>query len=98
MAKILKRTVHLNGVKLDAGTELTDEQAARITNPKAYEDAADATGPDANALRPRTNIVRSETDPLAGQAGADADADELGDRAAVGAKLARGKAAKPAAG
>jgi len=96
MGKILKRTVHLGGVKLAAGTELTDEQAERITNPKAFEDAPDATGPDANALRrPAANLVRSDVDPLASQA--DADEDDEQDRAAAGAKLARGKAgAKPA--
>jgi len=95
MGKILKRTVHLGGVKLAAGTELTDEQAERITNPKAYEDPADATGPDANALRRPANLVRADVDPLASQPDDDTDAPE--DRAAAGARLARGKTgAKPA--
>lgn len=40
MAKTLIRSVYLDGVHLAAGTELTDEQAKRITNPKATEDLA----------------------------------------------------------
>lgn len=38
MGKTLIRSVHLDGVHLAPGTELTDEQAKRITNPHATED------------------------------------------------------------
>lgn len=38
MTKTLIRSVYLDGVHLAPGTELTDEQAERITNPKATED------------------------------------------------------------
>jgi hypothetical protein len=34
----LRRAVYLDGVYLAEGTELTDEQAKRITNPNATED------------------------------------------------------------
>ncbi len=40
MTKALKRDVYLDGFLLSAGTELTDEQAKRITNPIATEDLA----------------------------------------------------------
>jgi len=40
VTKTLKRAVYLDGVYLAEGTELTDEQAERITNPKATEDLA----------------------------------------------------------
>lgn len=40
MTKTLIRSVYLDGVHLAPGTELTDEQAERITNPKATEDLA----------------------------------------------------------
>lgn len=38
MTKTLIRSVYLDGVHLAPGTELTDEQAKRITNPHATED------------------------------------------------------------
>lgn len=38
MKKTLIRDVYLDGFLLAAGTELTDEQAERITNPRATED------------------------------------------------------------
>jgi len=40
VTKTLKRAVYLDGVYLAEGTDLTDEQAERITNPKATEDLA----------------------------------------------------------
>jgi hypothetical protein len=40
MTKTLIRSVYLDGVHLAPGTELTDEQAERITNPHATEDLA----------------------------------------------------------
>lgn len=40
MAKTLKRDVYLDGFLLPAGTELTEDQAERITNPNATEDLA----------------------------------------------------------
>jgi hypothetical protein len=40
VAKTLIRSVYLDGVHLAPGTELTDEQAERITNPKATENLA----------------------------------------------------------
>jgi hypothetical protein len=94
MTKTLKRAVYLDGFLLKAGTELTDEQAERITNPHAYEDEPDRTGPDANDAREYQNIVRAEDDgaALRGKKPA-ADEQDAGDRAAAGAKLARGKAA-----
>jgi hypothetical protein len=38
MTNTLFRSVYLDGVHLAPGTELTDEQAKRITNPNATED------------------------------------------------------------
>lgn len=38
MTNTLIRSVYLDGVHLAPGTELTAEQAERITNPKATED------------------------------------------------------------
>lgn len=38
MTKRLSRAVYLDGFLLAEGTELTGEQAERITNPKAYTD------------------------------------------------------------
>jgi hypothetical protein len=56
VAKTLKRTVYLDGVALAPGTELTDEQAERITNPKATEDLAipgqDGTPVDGDEQQP----------------------------------------------
>lgn len=40
MTKSLIRSVYLDGVHLAPGTDLTDEQAKRITNPKATENLA----------------------------------------------------------
>lgn len=40
MTKTLIRSVYVGGVHLAPGTELTDEQAQQITNPKATEDLA----------------------------------------------------------
>lgn len=38
MTKQLIRSVYLDGVHYGPGSELTDEQAKRVTNPHAYED------------------------------------------------------------
>lgn len=36
--KVLAKPVYLDDKLIPAGTELTDEQAERITNPKAFQD------------------------------------------------------------
>ncbi len=102
MAKTLKRATSLFGQLLPAGTELTDEQADLVTNPKAFADAGDRTGPDANDARALRNIVRAEDTGAALRGSNDdtgKDDGEAEDRAAAGATLARGTkpAGKPAA-
>lgn len=104
MAKTLKRAVYLDGFLLEEGTTLTAEQAERITNPKAFKDADEATGPDANDARKYQEAMaagrKKALDEAVGSGrdndpGAEQDTD---DRAAAGAKLARGgRASAPAA-
>ena len=98
MTKTLKRAVYLDGSLLAAGTELTDDQAERITNPRAFEDEPDRTGPDANDARDFQNIVRSEDNGAALRAKPKDDDGDGGDdgRAAAGAKLARSRGADKA--
>lgn len=92
----LTRSVYLEGVLLEAGTEVTDEQKAKLKNPKLFTEPVDATGPDANDTREYFAAVRKEADDSAYRKPAD---DETDDRAAAGAKLARSgsKAAAPKA-
>ncbi len=105
MAKKLTRSVYHDGVLLTAGTELTDEQAEQITNPKAFADPANATGPDANDTREFYAAVRVEGDDsaLTKAVGSGRDNDpgteqDTDDRAAAGARLARsGRASAPKA-
>ena len=105
MAKTLTRSVWLDNELLLAGTELTDEQAERITNPKAFEDEQDHTGPDANDARAYQNHVRAENNDKAlrnapaQDSGQDPSQPQEPNRgAAEGAKLARGgRASAPAA-
>jgi len=98
--KTLKRDVYLDGFMVPAGTELTAAQADRITNPKAFKDAEDATGPDANDARPyQEALAAASAKALAERTGSDkGDDEDTDDRAAAGAKLARGgRASAPAA-
>ncbi len=100
MAKTLKRAVSLNGQVIPAGTELTDEQAELVTNPKAFEEAGDRTGPDANDARAYQNLVRTEDNgaALRSKPKQDDDGDSDSDSgAAAGARLARGGSTKPVA-
>ena len=50
MTKTLIRSVYLDGVHLAPGTELTDEQAERVTNPHATEDDIRDLGPEQAAV------------------------------------------------
>ncbi len=104
MGKILTRAVPVNGVLLPAGTELSDDQAELVTNPKAFEEWPDTSGPDANDARRYQNHVQKLNQDAALRKQPDKDADngeaqDTDDSAARGAKLARGggRAAAPAA-
>ena len=101
--KTLKRAVYLDGVLVPEGTTLTAEQADRISNPKAFKET-DATGPDANDARPYQEALaeasRKALDEATGSGRDNDPGAEQGtdDRAAAGAKLARGgRASAPAA-
>ncbi len=59
MTKTLIRSVYLDGVHLAPGTELTVEQAERITNPKATEDLA-IKGQDGRDVE-TDNAVRADS-------------------------------------
>jgi hypothetical protein len=99
MSKTLKRAVVVDGVLLHEGTVLTEDQASKVRNPRAFADAADATGPDANDAREFQANADNDAD-------ADTDDDKAptnlvvtDDSAATGARLARGgKTAAPRAG
>ena len=92
MGKTLKRSVSILGQVVPAGTVLTEAQEELVTNPKAFEDAGDATGPDAHDARGFENLVRSEAEsPLRSRPGDEAAEDQ----AAKGAKLARGGRVAP---
>ena len=103
MPKILTRAVPVLGTILPAGTELTEDQAKLVTNPKAFEEWPDATGPDANDARRYQNHVQKLNQDAALRKQPDKDADngeaqETDDSAARGAKLARGgRGSAPAA-
>lgn len=103
MPKILTRAVPVLGQLLPAGTELTEQQAELVANPKAYEEWPDTAGPDANDARRYQNHVQRLTNDAALRKQPDKDADngeaqDTDDSAARGAKLARGgKASAPAA-
>lgn len=103
MPKILTRAVPVLGQLLPAGTELTEAQAELVTNPKAYEEWPDVTGPDANDARRYQNHVQRLNQDAALRKQPDKDADngepqDTDDSAARGAKLARGgRASAPAA-
>jgi hypothetical protein len=95
MTKILTRSVPVLGVVLPAGTELTEDQEKLVTNPKAFEEWPDVSGPDANDARRYQNHVRKMNEDAALRKQPDKDADngeaqETDDSAARGAKLARG--------
>jgi hypothetical protein len=104
MTKILTRAVPVLGVVLPAGTELTEDQAKLVTNPKAFEEWPDTSGPDANDARAYQNHVQRLNNDAALRKQPDKDADNgepqnTDDSAARGAKLARGggRASAPAA-
>ncbi len=69
MTKTLKRAVYLDGVYLAEGTELTEEQAKRITNPKATEDLA-IPGQDGTSVDAEDAAAKADSG--AGDAGAPA--------------------------
>jgi hypothetical protein len=99
-ANKLTRSVYLEGFLLAEGTEVTDEQRAKLKNPKLFAEPADATGPDANDAREYQKAVITEADPgraLRAPDKSDDDKATTDDRAAAGAKLARGSKAVPPA-
>jgi hypothetical protein len=93
----LKRSVYLDGVLLAEGTEVTAEQRKLLTNPRLFAEPVDATGPDANDAREYFQAVSKDADDSGLRKQANV-ADDTDDRAAAGAKLARGnKVSAPAA-
>jgi hypothetical protein len=58
VANTLIRSVYLDGVHLAPGTELTDEQAERITNPNATEDRS-VKGQDGRKVEDAVKVDRS---------------------------------------
>lgn len=84
----LKRSVYVDGVLLAEGTEVTAEQRKLLTNPKLFAEPADATGPDADDTRAYYQAVQKGADDSALRK--QTAPDETDDRAAAGAKLARG--------
>lgn len=91
--KVLAKPVYIGGVLVEAGTELTDEQAEQVTNPKAF--VADPT------LEEKVAAAQAEYEKLLAERDDKGTVDKAAvkdDRAENGAALARAaKAAGPKA-
>lgn len=91
--KVLAKPVYLDDKLIPAGTELTDEQAERITNPKAFQD--DPTFAD-KVRAAQDTYDKAIADAATAEAGQPIEADAVkNDRTETGAALVH--AAKEAA-